>query len=465
MLGRWLAGKKDEKETEPSQETEEKLIVPSEEQIRRQRYGEIGEDVYNLSIPHFLEICHDVEKSIYREMAFYKLLQFKKGADAEIFAGEVYDFLQEAAAGHDLETDVPTISPSEAALVTMGIDDWYEQYKIGAMEKHLTAILEQEWSALHRELPDIEPDLYVRLRAVSGSHVIGNQPITVVEYASNSASEEMLSYLVLTQGGKYHFTAEESIYYSQIPSTEISREDCGLTFQSLEFGSDEVIFPDAADSYVYFPAPVYDKDIALDVREGYGYRAASAYYVRQARRILIHNNEVSMRENNLASYIDNERSYQTRFLQLEDFSGDEDAAFHLMRCYKSENIAAEILAAYLRGNTLQLTKISPSLLAVIQKFCPSFNKNGLPLRLKLGEYNAFENIIATHLPGFAPSFEAQMKEFYRRRQKKAQADAAINGSITANSLKDYVQIARGILQPVSRINASTADEIKNAAKP
>jgi len=426
-----------------------KITIPDFDDIVSRRYGEIGKEVYKLSVPHFLEICHDVEKSVYREAAFYKLLQFKVEKDTHIFAEDVYGFLEEAASLEELETETFTISPSEAALVTMGIDDWYNQYKIGDNENFLTKVLEKEWLAYPRDSQDLADESYIRLLAVSTSHVIGGQPLSVAEYVTDSTSEAMLAYLAITGGEKYGFTPQDIMYYSPAPGSKISKEDCGFNVFSPEFEKDGVWLAEAEENYVRFPIPSYSRDILSDVNNGVGYALAAAYYEQQVRRVSIHNMEVEMRENNLASYIDMERGWQSKILQQSGINWEDDAIYGLMRCYKTEIVTAEVLAAYWQDRVLQLNKISPSLVSIIQKVCPSLQKESVSLRVKLSEYQLLEKIVATHIDGFSPSFAQQAKDFVAE-QKEHQEGEAIkeNASEPPLSARDYVLLARGLVKPV-----------------
>lgn len=377
-------------------------------------HNKIGNDLYRCTASQYVELMHENEKSSFREAAFRELVEYKRTRDAEVISEENKFLLN--MEGVDFSTAV--LTEKEIAAVTKGIDQLYNESKLGGYESNVVNMLILDWKQKRAELgiAAFDEKAYLKTKDVYRTHTLEGRQFNVSAYQKENRSEELMTYIA-NYRPEIELSEGEKIKFSNLPPQEIDYSRSGFVSQTILTvpGAEVGKLLDKDSSYKKYDFPSYLNEINMAI--GYHVPIVSAIrsYQEKYQEIALHNYEVDMRNAGLKKFLQNDKSYQTDFQQRKEKLSAEEA-YDLMRRLKIRNTTAELLNARANGRDDLLRDVDPDMKSLIDRVCPSlFNDKGEATSVfKIEEFNNMQKEIEKRFDAMFPTFDKEMKDFYQK---------------------------------------------------
>lgn len=375
-------------------------------------HNQIGNDLYKCTASQYVELMHENEKSSFREAAFRELAEYKRTRDADIISEENKFLLK--MEGVDFSSAV--LTEKEIAAVTKGIDQLYDESKLGAYESSAGKMLILDWKQKRAELgiEGFDEKAYLKAKDVYRIHSLDGRQFNVSAYQKENKSEELMTYIANCRPD-IELTEDEKIKFGNLPRPEIDYSRSGFVSQTILTVGEMGKLLDKDHSYSKYDLPGYISEVELALNYKCPVSSAVKSYQEKYQKAALHNYEVDMRNAGLKKFLQNDKSYQTDFQQRKEKPSAEEA-YVLMRRLKIRNTAAELLNARANGREDLLRDVDLDMKSLIDRVCPSLfgDKGEVAPAFKIEEFNNLQKEIEKRFDGMFPAFDKEMKDFYQK---------------------------------------------------
>lgn len=388
-----------------------------------------GDKMYHTSAEEYLELCHDREKSAYREAGFRELLEYKKTKNPDCITQD-YKFLLKA---DDIDFGSDKLSEEEIKQVVSGVDKMYAEQKQGTYEKNYLQSMRYDWQI---KKGDYNPSAYAEMKEIYNSYSIHGQKIDVSQYTKATSVDDMMRFAV-NHYENMPFTEQEREKFGKFPEIVVSYDDIKRETQYVLGNHDMnwVKFVEADNNYKEFADNGdWMNYMNANIGGNSSFEKLSNEYSDRQKYIKVHNEAVKRRKSDLKGFIANSRGYQAEYdrLPAEKKSGTKSENIQLMRIMATKGITSEFVCAYLNGNTEQLAEIDPELPKRIEQQCKSLDCK--TKSMSYDDYEALRQYVDDNLDKFLPDFEREA-EIYCEQKSQSSFETSYSNEVS-NSLKD-----------------------------
>ena len=390
-----------------------------------------GDKMYHTSAEEYLELCHDQEKSAYRESGFRELLEYKKTRNPDCITQD-YKFLLKA---DNIDFGSDKLSEEEIKLVVNGVDEMYAKQKQGVYEKNYLQSMRYDWQI---RKGDYDPSAYAELKEIYNSYSIHGQKIDVSQYTKATSVDDMMRFAI-NRYENMPFTEQEREKFGKFPAVVVSDDDVSRETQSVlhsknmnwakfaESDHNYKEFTDNGDWMAYVSAN-------MGGEVPFSFEHINNAYLDNQKHVKVHNEAVKRRKSDLKGFIANSRGYQVEYdrLPAEKKSGTKSENIQLMRTMATKGITSEFVCAYLNGNTEQLAKIDLELPKRIEQQCKSLDCK--TKSMSYDDYEALRQYVDGNLDKYMPDFEREAEIYYEQKSQSSSETSYSNEA--SNSLKD-----------------------------